>query len=86
MDLQALNIITHLIEIRSYVASAVNNFTLPKDSSNQLNKMLVMLDRRIVERLLSDEFKDTLGYEDLDKIMAEVIKNNNIKSGMKPQQ
>ena len=81
-----LSDITQLIEIRNYVVNAVNNFTLPKDSSNQLNKMLVMLDRRIVERLLSEDFKNLLGYEDLDKIMAEVIKNNNIKLGMKPQQ
>jgi hypothetical protein len=78
--------LTHFIQIRNYVVNAINNFTLPKDSSNHLNKMLVMLDRRIVELLLSEDFKKLLGYEDLDKIMAEVIKNNNIKSGMKPHQ
>jgi hypothetical protein len=78
-----LNEITQLIEIRSYVFNAINNFNLPKEEGHQLNKMLVLIDRRIVDRLMGEEFKNFLGYQDADKVMLEAAKNNN-KPLMKP--
>jgi hypothetical protein len=78
-----LNEISNLIEIRNYIASAINNYALERNVVAQLNKMLILLDRRIVERVLDNDFKKFLGYEDVEKFLAEARKISDIKSSFK---
>lgn len=75
--------ISDLIHIRNYVVQATNNFALSKTTFKDLSKMLVVLDKKIVEQILSDEFKDIVGFGDAETVMREAAANNNIKTGMK---
>lgn len=78
-----LSEITGLIEIRNYMMSAVNNYSLAREKVSQLNEMTILIDRRIVDKLLSEEFKHSLGYEDVKKYVEEARQISNIKSGIK---
>lgn len=78
-----LNIISQLISIRTYITMAVNNYSLHRDTVKQFNDMLVVIDRRLVESLLSNEFKDTIGFSDVKTLVAEARKINDIKSGLR---
>ena len=75
--------VSDLIHIRNYVMQATNNYNLPKTTAKELNRMMTVLDKKIVQEILSDEFKAIVGFEDVDAIMKEAAINNNIKSGMK---
>jgi hypothetical protein len=79
-----LSEITGLIEIRSYISSAVNNYSLHRDKVKQLNEMLILIDARIVEKLLSKDFKEFLHAEDKDveRLVSEARRVSDIKSGM----
>ena len=83
MDLQE---ITNLIEIRNHIVNSINNYALTRDTVSQLNEMLILLDRRIVDKLLGKDFKDFLGFEDVKKFVQEARKNNDIRSGLKSSQ
>jgi hypothetical protein len=80
MDLQE---ITSLITIRNHVVNSINNYALTRDTVSKLNEMLILLDRRIVDKLLDQDFKDFLGFEDAKKFVQEARENNNIRSGLK---
>lgn len=84
MSKMDLSEITQLIEIRNYIVLATNNFNLMRGVSRELAKMLTLVDKRITEKLLSDEFKAHIGFADADKAQAEAIEANNIRAGMKP--
>jgi len=76
--------ISDLIQIRNYVMLAINNYNLPKETGSTLNGMLILIDKQITNRLLSDEFKQFIGFENVTKAIKEAREINNIKSGMKP--
>lgn len=78
-----LNEISSLIEIRNYISSSINNYSISRDMVADLNKMLILIDRRIVDKLLAKDFKDFLGFKDVDKFVADAARINNIKSGLK---
>jgi hypothetical protein len=78
-----LNEISSLIEIRNYISSAINNYSISRDVVADLNRMLILIDRRIVDKLLAKDFKDFLGFKDVDKFVADAARVNNIKSGLK---
>lgn len=78
-----LNEISGLIEIRNYISSAINNYSINRDTVAELNRMLILIDKRIVDKLLAKDFKNYLGFQDVDKFVAEAARVNNIKSGLK---
>ena len=78
-----LNTISQLINIRTYITTAVNNYSLSKDVVRQFDHMLVVIDKRITEALLSDHFKETIGFSDAKTLVAEAARVNNIKSGLR---
>lgn len=80
MDLKE---ITELISIRQYVINSMGNFNVDRKSLNELNGLLLLLDKRIVELLLNEEFKEYIGYKDVKKAIEEVARLSNIKSGIK---
>lgn len=83
MDLQE---ITNLISIRNHMLNSINNFALARDIVSQLNEMLILLDRRIVDKLLGEDFKDYLDFKDVKKFVQEARKTSDIRSGLKTPQ
>ena len=73
--------VSDLIHIRNYVYGAINNSALNKKVAHELNKIQILLDNTIVEHVLSAEFKDLIGFDDVDAAVKEAAKNNNIKTG-----
>jgi hypothetical protein len=80
MDLKE---ITDLITIRQYVVNSTGNPSIDRKTVNYMNGMLLMLDKKIVELLQSDTFKEYMNYQDVGKAIQEVAKLNDIKSGIR---
>ena len=74
--------VSDLINIRNYVVQAINNYSLAKLTAKELNKMLLVLDKKIVDEILSDDFKEIVGFDTAEQTMKEAAFNNNIKSGL----
>jgi hypothetical protein len=73
-----------LISIRNYVAGTINNNpSIDRPTLSELNGMLILTDRKIIEVLKGKEFKDYIGYQGVREAIEEVAKLNNIKSGLK---
>jgi len=83
MDTSKLNLITQMIDIRDYMRSAVDNPTLDRKVIADYNMMTILMDRRIQEELMSEEFKSFIKYEEREQVLREVAIITNIKSGMK---
>jgi hypothetical protein len=79
-----INEIVDLIQIRNYVANSINNHSLKRDSVNQLNTTLILLDKMLVEELTGDKFKEKINFENAQEAIKEVIQTTNIKYNMKP--
>jgi hypothetical protein len=47
-----------------------------------MNGALLMIDKKIVSLLRSDDFKEYVEYKDVRKAIEEVANANNIKSGL----
>jgi hypothetical protein len=82
--MRSIKDISDLINIRNYVASSVNNFNLKRETTNHLNKVMMLLDRLIINDLNSDQFKSIISFEDADEVVKEVAMNNNIKANLSP--
>lgn len=80
MDLKEL---TDLIAIRQYVVNSTANPTIDRATVSYMNGLLILLDKKIITLLGSDEFKEYINYKDVRKAIEEVAKITNIKSGLK---
>ena len=81
MELQEL---IDLISVRNYIANTINNNpSIDRPTLSELNGMLILSDRKILEILKGKEFKDYIGYQGVREAIEEVAKLNNIKSGLK---
>jgi hypothetical protein len=74
---------TDLISLRSYVALAVNNFALDRETVRYYDGLLIMIDRKIAELLKDGDFKNYVGYEGVREAIQEVRRNTDIKSSLK---
>lgn len=74
--------IADLITIRQYIANSRENHLVDRQTLNSLNAMLVLLDKKIINSLFGKEFKDFINFEEAKKTMEDVVKYNNIKSGI----
>lgn len=79
MDLHEL---VDLITIRQYVVNATANPAIDRQTVNYMNDTLLMLDKKIVGLLQSDEFKDYIDYKDVQSAKKQVAEITNIKSGL----
>ena len=79
-DLEEL---TSLITIRQYVVNSTGNPAIDKSTVNYLNGLLIMIDKKIISLLQSNEFKEYVNYSDVGKAIQEVRNITNIKSGLK---
>lgn len=75
--------ITHLISLRQYVVNSTGNPTIDRATVNYLNGVLILLDKKIIGILQSDNFKDYINYADVKQAIIEVARITNIKSGLR---
>lgn len=80
--MKTINEINSLISIRNYMINVINNSSFDRSIVNDLNGMLILTDKKIVELLRSDDFKDYINFKDVKKAIKEVVDLNNIKSGL----
>jgi hypothetical protein len=80
MELKEL---TDLINVRNYVVNATGNPAIDRQTVNELNGILLLIDKKIITILKSIEFKEYIGYADVRKAIEEAAKITNIKSGIK---
>ena len=78
-----LNEITDLISVRQYVSNSISNSSIDRATVNVMSGMLILIDKKILSLLQDNKFKEYVGYKDVKKAIEEVVKINNIKSGLK---
>ena len=75
--------LTDLMDVRQYVVNSTANPTIDRETVNYMNGLLIMLDKKIISILKSDDFKEYVNYKDVRKAIEEVARITNIKSGLK---
>lgn len=75
--------ITDLIAIRKYVAESSNSFTIDRATLNDLNGMLLLLDKKIIGLICSGTFKEYIGYNNVKQAIQDAARLSNIQSGLK---
>jgi hypothetical protein len=80
MDLQEL---VNLITIRQYVINSTGNSTIDRATVNVMNGTLLLIDKKIIALLQSNEFKEYINYADVQAAKIEARNITNIKSGLK---
>jgi hypothetical protein len=80
MDLTEL---TALIKVRDYVINARAMPTIDRKTVNELDGMLLLLDKKILGILTGDEFKKYIDYTNVRAAKEEAVKITNIYSGIK---
>lgn len=74
--------LTDLITIRSYVVDTSNNGSINRATVTYMNNLLLLLDKKIISLLSTDDFKEYVDFKDIQKAIIDVVNNNNIKSGL----
>ena len=80
MDFKEL---TDLINIREYVVNSMNLPSIDRATVNDLSGIYLLLDKKIINILLSPEFKDYISFKDAQQAKQQVANMNNIRSGIK---
>lgn len=75
--------ITDLITVRQYVVNSTANPTINRETVSYMNGLLILIDRKIVNLLKGQEFKEYIDYQNVRQAIEEVAKITNIKSGLK---
>lgn len=78
-----INQMAELILIRNYIANSIDNHNFKRDKVNQLNNILITLDKNLTDEIISDKFKSNLNLLNVEDAVKEVIDNNNLKREMK---
>lgn len=78
MNLEEL---VNLIKIRDYIYSA--NYNFERKSITYLNELQILLDKKILNLLESEETKEYLNHKDIKAVVQNIANINNIKSGLK---
>jgi hypothetical protein len=75
MELKEL---TELINIKRYVADSVGIMAIDRKTVNELNGLLLLIDKKIIGLLLGDEFKEYIDYKNVQDAKIEAVKITNI--------
>ena len=75
MELKEL---TELINIKRYVADSVGIMAIDRKTVNELNGLLLLIDKKIIGLLLADEFKEYIDYKNVQDAKIEAVKITNI--------
>lgn len=79
MDLKEL---VDLITLRQYVVNSTANPAIDRATVTYMNDTLLLLDKKIISLMQSDEFKEYLDYKNVRQAREEVAAITNIKSGL----
>ncbi len=71
-----------LIKIRDYVINSIALPTIDRKTVNELNGILLLLDKKIIGLLTSDDFKSYIGYQDVQQAKEAAARITNIYSGI----
>lgn len=71
-----------LIRIRDYVINSIALPTIDRKTVNELNGMLLLLDKKIIGMICSDEFKDYIGFTNVQQAKEAAARITNIYSGI----
>jgi hypothetical protein len=71
-----------LIEIRKYVINSTALPTIDRKTVNELNGILLLLDKKIIGILTGNDFKDYIGYRDVQAAKEAAARITNIYSGI----
>jgi hypothetical protein len=71
-----------LIKIREYVVNSTALPTIDRKTVNELNGILLLLDKKIIGLLTSVDFKDYIGYQDVQAAKEAAARITNIYSGI----
>jgi hypothetical protein len=75
--------ISHLIAIRDYINALVSgNYNTEKSKIHDLQKISLLLDRKIVDALVSPEFKSFVNFADAQSAVQAAARQNNIRSSL----
>lgn len=75
--------ITDLISIRQYVVNSTALPAIDRKTVNELNGLLLLLDEKIIGILTGADFKDYIGYKDVQAAKERAVSITNIYSGIK---
>lgn len=75
--------LTDLMDVRQYVVNSTANPTIDRETVKYMNGLLIMLDKKIIALLKSDDFKEYVDYKDVRQAIEDVARITNIKSGLK---
>ena len=71
-----------LIKIRDYVINSIALPTIDRKTVNELNGILLLLDKKIIGLLTSDDFKSYIGYKNVQEAKEAAARITNIYSGI----
>ena len=77
-----LHEIVDLIRIRDYVINSIALPTIDRKTVNELNGMLLLLDKMIIGMITSKEFKEYVGYQNVQEAKEAAARITNIYSGI----
>jgi hypothetical protein len=80
MDLKELS---DLISIRQYVVNMTAHPTIARKTINEMSDMLLLLDKKIIGIIVGSDFKEFIGYDDVQDVKIQAIKANDMHAGMK---
>lgn len=80
MDLKK---IIELIKIREYTVNSIGIPTIDRKTVNELNGILLLLDDKIINILTGTDFKNYIGYENVQQAKEKAVNITNIYSGIK---
>jgi len=74
--------ISELIQIRQYVANSIENYNIDRPTVNAMSGTLLLLDKKILNLLLGEQFKKYIHFDEVTKVSEEVARFRDIKNGM----
>lgn len=75
--------LTQLIFIRQYVVNATALPAIDRKTVNELNGILLLLDEKIIGILTGPDFKDYIGFKDVQAAKERAANITSIYSGIK---
>lgn len=80
MDFEEL---VQLITVRQYVVNATALPAIDRKTVGELNGILLLLDEKIITYLTGADFKDYIGFKDVQAAKERAVQITNIYSGIK---
>lgn len=79
MNFEELN---NLIAIRQYVCNSIALPAINRKTVNELNGILLLLDEKIIGILTGTDFKEYIGYANVQEAKVRAAEITNIRSGL----